>query len=298
MQVPRRCVSNCRPCCSRCQEPLATIGPSSTGVLSSCVGLLASFQRLAGGRYFTAACLTGSAASPLGPHRCNRAPQQLTDTQRGLAASAPNPSISGLLLPARSKAEAIAEALSTGGFQFAFLHVKAVDDTGHDFLTHMKVCFSASAHMLATSTPMQVLLALCEIFPVPWQCSPTASCSGPASHVPLLPHSAASVPGSGGQDGGAAGAAAVGAGACWQWAVQVGGQGEGVLTCACSIAAGCFQAGAARRDLALAGWLCSHPAAPQAAATLVGCFITAHTLLTLLPCLAQHCGHWGPFNPS
>ncbi len=44
-----------------------------------------------------------------------------------------------LLLPVRSKAEAIAEALSMGGFQFAFLHVKAVDDTGHDFLTHMKV---------------------------------------------------------------------------------------------------------------------------------------------------------------
>ncbi|PSC70414.1 archaeal type cofactor-independent phosphoglycerate mutase [Micractinium conductrix] len=36
------------------------------------------------------------------------------------------------------KAEAIAEALATGGYQFAFLHVKAVDDTGHDFMVQMK----------------------------------------------------------------------------------------------------------------------------------------------------------------
>ncbi|KAL4448400.1 hypothetical protein ABPG75_005619 [Micractinium tetrahymenae] len=36
------------------------------------------------------------------------------------------------------KAEAIAEALSRGGFQFGFLHVKAVDDTGHDFLVDLK----------------------------------------------------------------------------------------------------------------------------------------------------------------
>jgi len=44
-----------------------------------------------------------------------------------------------------SKAEAIAEALSRGGYQFGFLHVKAVDDTGHDFLLKMKVrfCFVA-----------------------------------------------------------------------------------------------------------------------------------------------------------
>lgn len=39
----------------------------------------------------------------------------------------------------RRKAEAIAEALSRGGFQFGFLHVKAVDDTGHDFLVQQKV---------------------------------------------------------------------------------------------------------------------------------------------------------------
>jgi hypothetical protein len=33
----------------------------------------------------------------------------------------------------------VAEALGGGGFQFAFLHVKAVDDTGHDFLVKLKV---------------------------------------------------------------------------------------------------------------------------------------------------------------
>lgn len=37
------------------------------------------------------------------------------------------------------KAEAIAGALSSGGFNFGFLHVKAVDDTGHDFLLDQKV---------------------------------------------------------------------------------------------------------------------------------------------------------------
>jgi hypothetical protein len=37
------------------------------------------------------------------------------------------------------KAEAIAGALSGRGFQFGFLHVKAVDDTGHDHLTQLKV---------------------------------------------------------------------------------------------------------------------------------------------------------------
>lgn len=36
------------------------------------------------------------------------------------------------------KAEAIAQALAHGGFQFGFLHVKAVDDTGHDHLTELK----------------------------------------------------------------------------------------------------------------------------------------------------------------
>ena len=37
------------------------------------------------------------------------------------------------------KAEAIATALTSGGFDFALLHVKAVDDTGHDRLPWMKV---------------------------------------------------------------------------------------------------------------------------------------------------------------
>lgn len=44
------------------------------------------------------------------------------------------------------KAEAIAAALSdAGGFQFGFLHVKAVDDTGHDHLTALKVRGGAAA---------------------------------------------------------------------------------------------------------------------------------------------------------
>lgn len=37
------------------------------------------------------------------------------------------------------KAEAIAEALGHGDFDFGFLHVKAVDDTGHDRAAAMKV---------------------------------------------------------------------------------------------------------------------------------------------------------------
>lgn len=37
------------------------------------------------------------------------------------------------------KAKAIAEAVTTGGYSFGFLHVKAVDDTGHDRRVAMKV---------------------------------------------------------------------------------------------------------------------------------------------------------------
>lgn len=37
------------------------------------------------------------------------------------------------------KAEAVAGALAAGDHQFGFLHVKAVDDTGHDHLTQLKV---------------------------------------------------------------------------------------------------------------------------------------------------------------
>ena len=38
-----------------------------------------------------------------------------------------------------AKAEAIAGALVKGGYELGFLHVKAVDDTGHDRALAMKV---------------------------------------------------------------------------------------------------------------------------------------------------------------
>lgn len=38
------------------------------------------------------------------------------------------------------KAEKIAEALSAGQYDFGFLHIKAVDDTGHDQQPVLKVC--------------------------------------------------------------------------------------------------------------------------------------------------------------
>ena len=44
-----------------------------------------------------------------------------------------------------AKAEAIADSLISGRFDFAFLHVKAVDDTGHDRQVWMKVTRSPTA---------------------------------------------------------------------------------------------------------------------------------------------------------
>jgi 2,3-bisphosphoglycerate-independent phosphoglycerate mutase len=41
-----------------------------------------------------------------------------------------------------SKAAVACAALVSGGFDFALLHVKAVDDTGHDRMLAMKVCSS------------------------------------------------------------------------------------------------------------------------------------------------------------
>ena len=38
------------------------------------------------------------------------------------------------------KAETIAEALTAGQYDFGFLHIKAVDDTGHDQQPVLKVC--------------------------------------------------------------------------------------------------------------------------------------------------------------
>lgn len=39
-----------------------------------------------------------------------------------------------------SKAAVAADALVNGGFDFCLVHVKAVDDTGHDRMLAMKVC--------------------------------------------------------------------------------------------------------------------------------------------------------------
>lgn len=52
-----------------------------------------------------------------------------------------------------AKAEAVAQALSSGSFDFAFLHVKAVDDAGHDRLPWLKVCsvLSSVASVLSMS---------------------------------------------------------------------------------------------------------------------------------------------------
>lgn len=47
------------------------------------------------------------------------------------------------------KAEAIASAMADGGYRFGMLHVKAVDDTGHDRQVVLKVQFSA-CHLLPT----------------------------------------------------------------------------------------------------------------------------------------------------
>ncbi len=38
-----------------------------------------------------------------------------------------------------AKADTIAQALTEGGYSFGLLHVKAVDDTGHDRMVAMKV---------------------------------------------------------------------------------------------------------------------------------------------------------------
>lgn len=41
-----------------------------------------------------------------------------------------------------AKAAAIADALARDSYDFGFLHVKAVDDTGHDKLLALKVSYS------------------------------------------------------------------------------------------------------------------------------------------------------------
>ena len=46
-----------------------------------------------------------------------------------------------------AKAETIAEALKSGVYKFGFLHVKAVDDTGHDRQPVLKVRCLAARHV-------------------------------------------------------------------------------------------------------------------------------------------------------
>lgn len=51
-----------------------------------------------------------------------------------------------------AKAEAAADALVNGATDMVFLHIKAVDDTGHDRLTALKVVFPLIALMPAHAT--------------------------------------------------------------------------------------------------------------------------------------------------
>lgn len=55
------------------------------------------------------------------------------------------------------QAETIAHALTTGLCDFGFLHVKAVDDTGHDRATALKVTvFEAESSPAAPLTAMHI----------------------------------------------------------------------------------------------------------------------------------------------
>jgi 2,3-bisphosphoglycerate-independent phosphoglycerate mutase len=49
-----------------------------------------------------------------------------------------------------SKAAVACSALVNGGFDFALLHVKAVDDTGHDRMLAMKVMIQYALRSLAS----------------------------------------------------------------------------------------------------------------------------------------------------
>lgn len=67
-----------------------------------------------------------------------------------------------------AKAAAIADALARDSYDFGFLHVKAVDDTGHDKLLALKVSnsefcgFSASVwRTLLCSMCNELLVTLC-----------------------------------------------------------------------------------------------------------------------------------------
>lgn len=50
-----------------------------------------------------------------------------------------------------AKAEAAADALVKQEFKLVFLHVKAVDDTGHDRLTHLKVIAGLTPQIVPTT---------------------------------------------------------------------------------------------------------------------------------------------------
>ncbi len=51
------------------------------------------------------------------------------------------------------KAKVLAEALTTGGFEFGFLHVKAVDDAGHDGDVEMRVAYLEVVDKMVAQVP-------------------------------------------------------------------------------------------------------------------------------------------------
>ena len=60
-----------------------------------------------------------------------------------------------------AKAETLAAALTSGQYDFGFLHIKAVDDTGHDQQPVLKVIPAPSATARAcTSCYLFLLLSL------------------------------------------------------------------------------------------------------------------------------------------
>ena len=68
------------------------------------------------------------------------------------------------------KAEKTAEALSAGQYDFGFLHIKAVDDTGHDQQPVLKVCGHIALLMSGCTT-----LNSLTIQPVQYACCSTHS---------------------------------------------------------------------------------------------------------------------------
>ncbi|GFH16460.1 metalloenzyme domain-containing protein, partial [Haematococcus lacustris] len=75
--------------------------------------------------------------------------QRREQARHGMAAAmvAPTKIIAG------SKASTICDALTTGSAQFGFVHVKAVDDCGHDRRLQMKVMFQEVVDVMIGQMP-------------------------------------------------------------------------------------------------------------------------------------------------